>query len=214
MNGYTYVDALRWSAHDSPSRRREQRWILELARKNKSPISFEPGDEWDRNTLPITGPAPAGFKLIHAYGLGYESVGSVPTPGHYYGQDAAGNLYVFEPEPPKPRPAPRPVREAHLILPDDTVTPLLPLNGKKFGVEDLHAAGLNIFERLALKGAELWCHEEGKVFGLPYNLIATMLVELDGQWQDWIAGPAVVIWTKGAKLRRHPKVIVPFGSPK
>lgn len=188
---------------------------LELSQQAGTPMPYEKGDTWPVLDAPITGPAPEGFVLSnHWPSPAYPA----RTHGRYYGRSPAGDYYEFvrltdEQKAinlglAQPRPAPKPVREGWLIQPNGSIRVVLPKDGKKFGMEDFHAAGLKPFEHVDFSGGDAWCHEEGLLIGLPYNRVATNILHLDPHRQmvDFV-GPVLIIWRKGSKLRQHPRVL-------
>jgi hypothetical protein len=81
---------------------------------------------------------------------------------------------------------------AKLIQPDGQVIPVEPKNGTDFQIEELNemvGGYIEIVRPPSQQGAIMVINEEGKLKGLPFNLLATMTANLAG---DHIVGNAVL----------------------
>lgn len=212
---YTNWEAIRqWQKAQArrDDRRAQELRALELAAQHGLPIPLEPGDTWQWNEAPITGPAPQGFTLLRTLTPGYAEI-YARSYGRYYGRDALGTtLYEFE----RTKVG---GREAYLIHPSGYIERFAPAKGQKFTLEDYRRAiGGGTVEHLSFSGGDLWFDEEGLLKGLQPNLKANRIVKEDPRLREffgqtvYLVGRVLVVWRKGAKLRQH-SGIAPMFDP-
>jgi hypothetical protein len=83
---------------------------------------------------------------------------------------------------------------ARVIYPDGAQRTVTPAHGVSFTLEELRKLVGGSIELVALStGDMMLINEEGKLLGLPYNPLATMLAAPSLFPGDYIAGPAVII---------------------
>jgi hypothetical protein len=81
---------------------------------------------------------------------------------------------------------------AKLIKPNGEVIPVEPENGTDFSLEEMNeyvGGYIEIVHPPSQQGAIMVINEEGKLKGLPFNLLATMTAHLSG---DHIVGNALL----------------------
>jgi hypothetical protein len=76
----------------------------------------------------------------------------------------------------------------HIPAGGDNVIPVTPKDGKWFSLEELQGyVGGNVELAVLRDGRDLWLNEEGKLIGLEFNPLATML------WQDTFGSSDVIV---------------------
>jgi hypothetical protein len=80
-----------------------------------------------------------------------------------------------------------------IIKTDGTIVEAIPKDGKKFSLEELQGAVGGLIQLFTLRdGRDMWCNDEGKLDGLPANLLATaMWIDTYGPY-DVIVGDVIV----------------------
>ena len=82
---------------------------------------------------------------------------------------------------------------AKVITAVGAISEVQPKNGKFFELEELQKAVGGYIEIINLGNDQLMVvNEEGKIDGLPYNLIATQIYQRETRALDYIAGNALI----------------------